>query len=93
MASVTRGGIAPSRLAALASSLHALGQASLREIEIAGQAGVFIESLGGKILIEAIPHAGSDAVLCVVSKAETLAGKLLWACKQCAGQVAGELAS
>ena len=81
------GQISATRLSALASSLLALGQASLRELSMQGSGSVLIENAMGKILLVDVRREHLPVVLCVVADAAATTGKVLWATKQCAASL------
>jgi predicted regulator of Ras-like GTPase activity (Roadblock/LC7/MglB family) len=78
---------AANRLAALASSLLALGQAALRELDMSGSGSVLIENGTGKILLIDVRRERCPVVLCVVAEAAAMTGKVLWSAKQCASRL------
>ena len=80
--------LAASRLSALASSLLALGQAALRELAMTGSGSVLIENAMGKIMLIDVRRERIPVVLCVVADGDAITGKVLWAAKQCAADLA-----
>lgn len=90
LAVASRSSIDGDRLAALSSSMLALAQASLRELQIDGSGSVLVESGGGKLLIAEAASQPWPTVLCLVAEGETMAGKLLWAARRCVGRLQGE---
>lgn len=83
IADASRSGISANRLSALSSSLLALGQASLRELQFRGAGTVLIENEGGKIYVAEAPVQPYPAVLCVIADHDALIGKVLWAARRC----------
>lgn len=83
LAVASRSSLSGERLAALSSSMLALAQASLRELQIAGSGSVLVESGGGKLLIAEAATPPWPVVLCLVADGEAMAGKLLWAARRC----------
>lgn len=83
LAVASRSAIAGERLAALSSSMLALAQASLCELQIDGSGSVLVECGGGKLLIAEAASQPWPTVLCLVAEGETMAGKLLWAARRC----------
>lgn len=81
--------VSPSRVAALASSLQALGQASLREVGLGGHGSVLIESDSGKLVMIDLQYGALALVLCLIGPSATLAGKMLWAGRRCAASITG----
>lgn len=84
----TDGQLAASRLSALASSLLALGQAALRELAMNGSGSILIENEMGKIMLIDVRRNQIPVVLCVVADGGAITGKVLWAAKQCAADLA-----
>lgn len=87
VASVTRGLLPVSRLSALSSSMVALGQASLREIGLAGGGTVLVEGQTGKLLLLEVPNNSHPMVLAVVGNSEVTTGTLLWAARECVSRL------
>lgn len=83
----TRGTVPVSRLSALSSSMVALGQASLREIGLAGGGTVLIEGGDGKLLLLEVPSPVQPLVLAVVGSGELVTGTLLWAARDCVARL------
>jgi predicted regulator of Ras-like GTPase activity (Roadblock/LC7/MglB family) len=83
IASVTRGTLPVSRLAALSSSMVALGQASLRELGMNGGGSVLVEGPEGKLMLLEVPLYGQPMVLAAVGGEDVVTGKLLWAVRDC----------
>lgn len=87
VASATRRNVPVSRLSALASSMVALGQASLRELGLAGGGSILVEGPQGKLLLLEVPHQSQPMVLAVVGGADVVTGSMLWAARDCAQQL------
>lgn len=85
--SLTRGVVPVSRLSALSSSMVALGQASLREIGLAGGGTVLVEGETGKLLLLEVPSPVQPMVLAVVGSGELITGTLLWAARECVSRL------
>jgi uncharacterized protein len=83
----TRSNVAVSRLSALASSLVALGQASMRELGMNGGGSVLVEGADGKMLLLEVPVYGHPMVLAAVGGADVVTGTLLWAARDCVRQI------
>ncbi len=83
----TRTNVAVSRLSALASSLVALGQASMRELGMNGGGSVLVEGSDGKMLLLEVPVYGHPMVLAAVGGADVITGTLLWAARDCVRQI------
>lgn len=86
--SVSNGPIPISRLSALSSSLMALGQAALHEMNVPrGSGSILIEGQEGKMLLLAVPEPGAPMVLAAVVRGDAVAGTLLWAARNCVRQL------
>jgi uncharacterized protein len=81
----TRSNVAVSRLSA--SSLVALGQASMRELGMNGGGSVLVEGADGKMLLLEVPVYGHPMVLAAVGGADVVTGTLLWAARDCVRQI------
>lgn len=84
VASVNRGGIPVSRLSALSSSMLALSQASLRELNLRGGGTVLIEGEAGKLLLIEVPQTAQPPLVLAVVGGDVVTGTLLWAARDCA---------
>lgn len=82
----TRSNLAVSRLSALASSLVALGQASMRELGMSG-GSVLVDGSDGKMLLLDVPVHGHPMVLAAVGGADAVTGTLLWAARDCVRRI------
>ncbi len=91
VASVSRGGIAVSRLSALSSSMLALAQASLRELSLAGGGTVLIEGQAGKLLLIEVAQATQPPLVLAVVGGDIVTGTLLWAARDCAQRLLNPL--
>lgn len=83
---VGKGGAA--RLAAMGSSLSAIGSAIAREAGIVECTRMIIESDSGTIVIMTIAEARPPMSLVVVASDASLLGQLLWAAKDCCKTIA-----
>jgi predicted regulator of Ras-like GTPase activity (Roadblock/LC7/MglB family) len=77
------------KLAAMSSSMHALGDAITAEAQLGDCLNVIIESTTGKAVLLTIPDAARDKVLIVAARAETNLGMLLTATRTCCQKLAG----
>lgn len=84
---VTRGTVPVSRLAALCSSLTALGNAALQEMGFKKGGSVLIEGETGKLLLLEVPRQGAPMVLALVGDGNVVTGSLLWAARDCVRQL------
>ena len=85
--SVTRGTVPISRLAALCSSLTALGNAALQEMGFKKGGSILIEGETGKLLLLEVPRQGAPMVLALVGDGNVVTGSLLWAARDCVRQL------
>jgi predicted regulator of Ras-like GTPase activity (Roadblock/LC7/MglB family) len=69
------------RLAAMVSSMQALGAAVVEETELGTYRNLIIEGTEGKSIMMAIPGTGGDLLLTVVANAQLLFGIFLILCK------------
>lgn len=83
---VGKGGAA--RLAAMGSSLSAIGSAIAREAGIVECTRMVIESDSGTIVVMTIADARPPMSLVVVASDASLLGQLLWAAKSCCRTIA-----
>jgi hypothetical protein len=77
--------LAVSKLAAMCSSMHALGDAVAREANYKDCRNVMIESTTGNIVMMAI--ADADLVLLAISESRTLFGTLLHSCRRASQEI------
>lgn len=87
VAQLSRGTVPAARLAALASSMLALGEAALRELGLGGRGSVLIDGASGKLLLLEVPLPSRPLVLAVVAGHDAVTGSLLWAARQCVQQI------
>ena len=80
-----KGGAA--RLAAMGSSLSAIGAAIAREAGIVECGRMIIESESGTVVIMQVPESKPPMSLAVVADGAAVLGQLLWAAKQCCGAI------
>lgn len=76
------------KLAAIASSIHALGTAIAKETGVAPCKDVTVEGEKGVILLIEIPDVRNGLLLAVVAGEGAMLGHLLWASKASAGRLA-----
>ena len=81
VASVQRDEESHRRLAAMVSSLHALGTAMVEETELGTYSNLIIEASHGKCLMMAIPGSEGSLLLTAVSSPELLFGRFHQSCK------------
>jgi predicted regulator of Ras-like GTPase activity (Roadblock/LC7/MglB family) len=83
---VGKGGAA--RLAAMGSSLTAIGSAIAREAGIVECNRMIIEAESGTVVVMNIPDSKPPMSLAVVSNGAAVLGQLLWAAKNCCVAIA-----
>jgi len=81
VASVQRDEESHRRLAAMVSSLHALGSAMVSETELGSYQNLIIEATEGKCLMMAIPGTNEELLLTAVASPAILFGRFHQACK------------
>jgi uncharacterized protein len=77
------------KLAAMASSMHALGDAIAAEAELGACLNVIIEGRAGKAVMLTIPDAAGNKVLIAASSVETNLAMLLISSRNCCEKLAG----
>jgi len=80
------------RLAAMVSSLHALGDALVAEMQLGEYAHLSVEATLGKCVLFALPDAKSQLLLAAVADRSMLWGHFLFACRSACvslGEVTG----
>lgn len=83
VASLQTGKGGAARLAAMGSSLSAIGSAIAREAGIVECNRMIIESDSGTIVIMTIPDARPPLSLAIIAGEGCVLGRLLWAAKNC----------
>jgi len=81
VASVQRDEESHRRLAAMVSSLHALGTAMVHETELGRYLNLIIEATEGKCLMMAIPRSSESLLLTAVASPTLLFGRFHQSCK------------
>ena len=81
------------KLAAITSSLQALGVAVSQELGLAALEGVTIEAKFGRVLSVDIPLGHRTLILAVVAKKRSLYALTLMATRDCASRIAAKLAA
>lgn len=89
LGSALRGALSPSRIAAIASAMLVLGQASLREMALGNGDSLLVAGSNGKFLLYGIPLPQCPAVLAIVAGTETMTGSLVWAARSFASELRG----
>jgi len=76
LASVVRNGLDASRVAALASSIAAIGQVVSAEAKLGRARSVIIDTDGGFAAIYSVPRPGASLVINVIAGADALLGQV-----------------
>jgi uncharacterized protein len=88
VAAVQTGKGGAARLAAMGSSLSAIGSAIAREAGIVECNRMVIESDSGTIVIMNIPDARPPLSVAIIAGDGCVLGRLLWSAKHCCGAIA-----
>ncbi len=79
--------VEPGKLAAMSSSLVALGQTVLRELSSGTLDHVLVEGADGKLVVASIPGSGGLLIISVLAKRDARLGLVLGHTKMCALEV------
>ncbi len=71
------------KLAAMTSSIHALGEAVVAEALLRRCQNVVIEAETGNVVMLAIPESQGTLLLTVIASKRAILGHLLWSCRTC----------
>lgn len=82
-----RGKSSPAKLAAMTSSLLALGEAVSDEGEVGSCLDIVIDASAGRVLLMDIPHATRKLLLTVLSDNASTLGQVLWAVRNCRQEI------
>jgi len=85
--------IGEERLAAMSSSMHALGTEIVNEAKLKKCYDVVIEAAEGKVLMLNVPFADEDLIMTVVANEAMVFGHLLFSCRQTAERISEKLAA
>ncbi len=91
VASVKGDGLHTAKVAAMVSTMRALGDAMSEEAGLNGCENVVLEALDGIVIMRAIP-TNHHLVLCFVASKAATVGHLIWCSNQCAKDVSQRLA-
>jgi predicted regulator of Ras-like GTPase activity (Roadblock/LC7/MglB family) len=80
------------RLAAMVSSLHALGAAMVTELELGTYSHLSVEASLGKCMLFALPGTNGDLLLAAIADADMLWGQFMTACRSLS-EVLGKIAA
>jgi predicted regulator of Ras-like GTPase activity (Roadblock/LC7/MglB family) len=69
------------RLAAMVSSMHALGAAMVEDLQLGTYSHLSVEASLGKCMLFALPGTNGQLLLAAISDGQTLWGQLLTACR------------
>lgn len=79
------------RMAAMTSSLVALGQSVLKEISAGALDHMLVEGAGGKLVVSAVPGTGGLLLLAVSAASDARLGLVLGQAKICCAEVAAAI--
>jgi predicted regulator of Ras-like GTPase activity (Roadblock/LC7/MglB family) len=71
------------RLAAMASSLHALGSALVQEVDLGSYENLVLEGSRGKVLMMSVPGCDGTLLLTAIASQDALFGHFHYVCKTC----------
>ncbi len=83
VASTIRGTQSPAKLAAMTSSLLALGEAISSESAVGDCRDIVIDASQGRVLLMDVPHATRKLLLTVIGDNVETLGQVLWAAREC----------
>lgn len=88
-----RGKAEPGKLAAMSSSIVALGQTVLRELGSGSLNHVLVEGTDGKLVVASIPGSGGLLIISVLAKRDARLGLVLGHTKMCALEVSSSIST
>ena len=83
VASVLHSSLSPEKMAAMTSSILALGEAVLAEAGLVDCQNVVIESHGGLIVMLSVGDPDGELLLSVITDGNAMLGQVLWAARRC----------
>lgn len=83
----TRASVEPGRMGAMTSSLVALGQSVLKELQAGPMDHILIDGAAGKLVISVIPGTGGLMLLAVLAARDARLGLVLGQAKMCSQEV------
>lgn len=86
-----RGNSSPAKLAAMTSSLLALGEAVSEEGEVGQCSDLVIDATSGRVLLMDIPHPTRKLLLTVLSSSTLTLGRAIWAARNCRQMISEKL--
>jgi len=87
IASVLHQSLSAEKMAAMTSSILALGEAVLAEAELSDCQNVVIESRNGMVVMLAIGDPRNELLLSVIADRNAMLGQVLWAARRCCEQI------
>lgn len=88
-----RGQVEPGKLAAMSSSLLALGQTVLRELASGTLDHVLVEGADGKLVVANIPGSGGLLIISVLARRDARLGLVLGHTKMCSLEVSSSIST
>lgn len=92
VASVLHTALSPEKMAAMTSSILALGEAVLSEAGLSNCQNVVIEADGGLIVMLSIGDPKGELLLSVITDGNAMLGQVLWAARRCCQDVRSAVA-
>lgn len=87
VSSVLHQSLSAQKMAAMTSSILALGEAVLAEADLSDCRNVVIEAGGGLIVMLAIGDPRNELLLSVIADRNAMLGQVLWAARSCCDQI------
>ena len=87
VSSVQHQTLSAEKMAAMTSSILALGEAVLSEADLSDCKNVVIESGDGMIVMLAIGDPRNELLLSVIADRNAMLGQILWAARRCCDQI------
>ena len=81
------------RLAAMASSIHALGSALVQEVDLGSYENLVLEGSRGKVLMMSVPGCDGALLLTAIASEDALFGHFHYVCKTCCETLGQQLSS
>ncbi len=81
------------RLAAMASSIHALGSALVREVDLGCYENLVLEGSKGKMLMMSVPGCEGSLLLTAIASQDALFGHFHYVCRACCQALGEQLAA
>jgi predicted regulator of Ras-like GTPase activity (Roadblock/LC7/MglB family) len=82
IASVLRDGVSGERLAAMTSSVHALGAAVVSELQLTDCASVIIDGESGSVVVVRLPANGTEMMLAAICDNKATLGDVFFAARE-----------